>query len=118
MSERSEDSDVPDIQVEPEQLEDACQVTEEDKIPEHKEVAVIFAHPDDPDFSCAGTVAKWTDEGHEVTYVILTDGSKGSHDTGMTPQRLIELRQEEQRAASAVVGVNEVIFLGREDGML
>jgi LmbE family N-acetylglucosaminyl deacetylase len=124
MSEKSEqikhdaDADIPEIQAEADQIADATQAGEGDKIPEHKKVAVIFAHPDDPDFSCAGTVAKWTAEGHEVTYVILTDGSKGSHDTGMTPQRLIELRQEEQRAAAAVVGVNEVIFLGREDGML
>jgi len=117
-AERAEDSEVPEIQVEAEQLKDAATTDSDDAIPAHKKVAVIFAHPDDPDFSCAGTVAKWTAEGHEVVYVILTNGNKGSHDTGMTPERLIELRQEEQRAAAAVVGVNEVIFLGREDGML
>ncbi|MEA2512200.1 MAG: hypothetical protein QOF33_3040 [Thermomicrobiales bacterium] len=86
--------------------------------PERKKVAVIFAHPDDPDFSCAGTVAKWTDEGHEVVYVLLTNGDKGSHDPEMSPERLVELRQEEQRAAAAILGVKEVIFLGRPDGML
>jgi LmbE family N-acetylglucosaminyl deacetylase len=86
--------------------------------PEKKKVAVIFAHPDDPDFSCAGTVAKWTDEGHEVVYVLLTNGDKGSHDPEMLPERLVEIREAEQRAAAAAVGVNEVIFLGRPDGLL
>lgn len=86
--------------------------------PERKKVAVIFAHPDDPDFSCAGTVAKWTAEGHEVVYVLLTNGDKGSDDPEMTPERLIKIREEEQRAAAAIVGVNEVIFLGRPDGLL
>src|SRR5262245_35310488 len=86
--------------------------------PERKKVAVIFAHPDDPDFSCAGTVARWTDEGHEVVYVLLTNGDKGSHDPEMSPERLVKIREEEQRAAAAVVGVNEVIFLGRPDGLL
>ncbi|HEY7031344.1 MAG TPA: PIG-L deacetylase family protein [Thermomicrobiales bacterium] len=86
--------------------------------PEHKKVAVIFAHPDDPDFSCAGTVARWTDEGHEVVYVLLTNGDKGSHDPEMSPERLVKIREKEQRAAAAVVGVKEVIFLGRPDGLL
>jgi LmbE family N-acetylglucosaminyl deacetylase len=86
--------------------------------PERKKIAVIFAHPDDPDFTCAGTVAKWTDEGHEVVYVLLTNGDKGSHDPEMSPERLVQIREEEQRAAAAIVGVNEVIFLGRPDGML
>jgi LmbE family N-acetylglucosaminyl deacetylase len=86
--------------------------------PERKKIAVIMAHPDDPDFSCAGTVAKWTDEGHEVVYVLLTNGDKGSHDPAMTPERLVELREEEQRAAAAIVGVKEVVFLRHPDGML
>jgi LmbE family N-acetylglucosaminyl deacetylase len=86
--------------------------------PERKKIAVIFAHPDDPDFSCAGSVAKWTDEGHEVVYVLLTNGDKGSHDPEMAPERLVEIREMEQRAAAAIVGVNEVVFLGRPDGML
>jgi LmbE family N-acetylglucosaminyl deacetylase len=87
-------------------------------VPERKKIAVIFAHPDDPDFSCAGTVAKWTDEGHEVVYVLLTNGDKGSHDPEMPPERLVKVREEEQRAAAAILGVKEVIFLGRPDGLL
>jgi LmbE family N-acetylglucosaminyl deacetylase len=86
--------------------------------PERKKIALIFAHPDDPDFSCAGTVARWTDEGHEVVYVLLTNGDKGSHDPEMSPERLVKIREEEQRAAAAIVGVNEVLFLGRPDGLL
>jgi LmbE family N-acetylglucosaminyl deacetylase len=86
--------------------------------PERKRIAVIFAHPDDPDFSCAGTVAKWTDEGHEVIYVLLTNGDKGSHSPEMTPEQLAAIREEEQRAAAAIVGVKEVVFLRHPDGML
>jgi len=109
MSEREQNSEVPPERSATEGNGDA---------PERKKVAVIFAHPDDPDFSCAGTVAKWTDEGHEVVYVLLTNGDKGSHDPGMSPERLVKIREEEQRAAAAVVGVSEVIFLGRPDGLL
>jgi LmbE family N-acetylglucosaminyl deacetylase len=87
-------------------------------VPERKKIAAIFAHPDDPDFSCAGTVAKWTDEGHEVVYVLLTNGDKGSRGPEMSHERLIALREEEQRAAAAILGVKEVIFLRHPDGML
>jgi LmbE family N-acetylglucosaminyl deacetylase len=79
---------------------------------------VFVAHPDDADFLAAGTLAKWAREGWEIRLVIATDGSKGSDDPEMLPERLIPLRQAEQRAASAVVGLAEVIFLGHEDGML
>jgi LmbE family N-acetylglucosaminyl deacetylase len=109
MSEREQISDVP---------LDAAATASNGEAAERKKVAVIFAHPDDPDFSCAGTVARWTDEGHEVVYVLLTNGDKGSHDPEMSPERLVKIREEEQRAAAAVVGVNEVIFLGRPDGLL
>src|SRR3954452_19414412 len=88
------------------------------QIPKHKRVAVIMAHPDDADFSCAGTVARWTDEGHEVYYVILTNGDKGSHDPDMAPERLVEIREKEQRDAAAILGVKDVVFLRHPDGML
>ncbi|KAA3642980.1 MAG: PIG-L family deacetylase [Chloroflexi bacterium] len=84
--------------------------------PQPERVLVISAHPDDPDFGAAGTVALWTAQGTEVIYVIATDGSKGSSDPEMTGERLVEMRQAEQRAAAAEVGVKDVLFLGYPDG--
>jgi len=86
--------------------------------PTAKRAMCIVAHADDIEFSSAGTVAKWVKQGWEVIYVICTDSSKGSEDPDMTPRELAKLRMEEQRAAAAVVGVQEVVFLGRTDGEL
>jgi len=79
---------------------------------------VIVAHPDDAEFTMAGTVAAWTRRGCRVIYVLCTDGNAGSHEPGMTRERLAEIRRAEQRAACAILGVQEVIFLGYEDGLL
>lgn len=79
---------------------------------------VIVAHPDDIEFGCAGTVARWVSEGARVTYALLTNGAAGSSDPNMTRQRLAELREAEQRAAAKVLGVEQVEFLGYEDGLL
>jgi LmbE family N-acetylglucosaminyl deacetylase len=81
-------------------------------------VMVITAHPDDAEFGAAGTVAKLVREGREVTYVIATNGNKGSGDHTMTPERLAGIREEEQRNAAGVLGVERVVFLGYEDGEL
>lgn len=77
---------------------------------------VIMAHPDDADFLCAGTVAKWCAEGWEVIYVVVTSGDKGTHDPTMHPEKLAAIREEEQREACRVLGVKECIFLGYPDG--
>lgn len=79
---------------------------------------VVVAHPDDAEFMVAGTVAKWTQAGSEVTYVVITKGDKGSDDPEMTPERLTEIREAEQRAAGAVLGVKHFEFMGYEDGYL
>jgi LmbE family N-acetylglucosaminyl deacetylase len=80
-------------------------------------VLCVLAHPDDVDFGSAGTVATWTSAGTEVTYCIVTDGDAGGFDE--TPRHLMgPLRQEEQRAAAAAVGVTDVRFLGYPDGRL
>src|SRR5919204_4493557 len=79
---------------------------------------VIAAHPDDIEFGCAGTVARWVSEGAHVTYLLLTNGAAGSSDPTMTRARLAKLREAEQRAAAQVVGVERVEFLGYEDGLL
>jgi len=81
-------------------------------------VAVIFAHPDDAEFICSGTVARWAAEGRHVTYVLVTNGNKGSSDPTMTPERLVEIRTAEQREACRILGVKDVVFLGYDDAML
>ncbi|MBI2527828.1 MAG: PIG-L family deacetylase [Candidatus Rokubacteria bacterium] len=81
-------------------------------------VMVITAHPDDSEFGAGGTVARLAKEGKQVAYCIVTDGSKGSGDRDMTPERLVKIRQEEQRAAARVLGVETVEFLGFPDGEL
>lgn len=81
-------------------------------------VMVIVAHPDDAEFGCAGTVAKWVRQGKEVTYVICTNGDKGSSDPSMTSEQLAPIRRKEQEAAARLLGVKEVVFLGYPDGFL
>ena len=78
---------------------------------------VIFAHPDD-EIACAGTIASWTRQGTEVAYVVCTNGDKGTEDRDMAPERLAQIREQEQRDAAAVLGVQEVVFLGYPDGEL
>ncbi|WP_308257925.1 PIG-L deacetylase family protein [Pseudonocardia lacus] len=78
---------------------------------------VVVAHPDDVDFGAAGTVASWTAAGIEVGYCICTSGDAGGFDD--TPrERMGPLREAEQRAAAAVLGVTDVSFLGYPDGRL
>ncbi|HEV2529864.1 MAG TPA: PIG-L deacetylase family protein [Thermomicrobiales bacterium] len=81
-------------------------------------VAVIVAHPDDAEFGCAGTVARWAAEGRHVTYVLLTSGDKGSSDPDVTPEQLVTTREAEQRAACEILGVKDVVFLRRSDATL
>ncbi len=77
---------------------------------------VVMAHPDDAEFVCGGTVAKWCAEGSEVVYVVVTGGDKGTHDPAMHPEKLAAIREEEQRAACRALGVKECVFLGHPDG--
>jgi LmbE family N-acetylglucosaminyl deacetylase len=78
----------------------------------------IGAHPDDPDFLAGGTIARFATEGREITYVIVTNGNKGSSDRNVTSAQLVPLREAEQRRAAVVLGVAHVEFLGYEDGEL
>ena len=82
------------------------------------DVLVIMAHPDDPEFAAGATIARLAKEGKRVVYVICTAGDKGSSDRTMTPARLIEIRMAEQRAAAAVLGVADVLFLDHPDQAL
>ena len=76
---------------------------------------VIMAHPDDAEWSCSGTVAKWCAEGWEVVYILCTDGSKGSSDPDMTSDTLIKIREQEQRDAGNILGLKDIVFLGYPD---
>jgi len=79
-------------------------------------ILVVTAHPDDVDFGAAGTVATWTKAGHDVTYCIVTNGDAGGFDPSVPRSEIAGIRQEEQRAAAAEVGVSDVRFLGWPDG--
>jgi LmbE family N-acetylglucosaminyl deacetylase len=81
-----------------------------------RRVLVVTAHPDDVDFGSAGTVAAFTAAGLEVTYCIVTNGEAGGSDRSLSRVEMAALRQDEQRAAAAVVGVSDVHFLGHPDG--
>jgi LmbE family N-acetylglucosaminyl deacetylase len=78
----------------------------------------IYAHPDDPDVSCGGTLAAWAKAGCEVTVLLCTDGGKGSADPALATRRLIAQRKAETRDAGAVLGVAGQEFLEYADGEL
>jgi LmbE family N-acetylglucosaminyl deacetylase len=79
---------------------------------------VIVAHPDDAEFLAGGTVALWAQNSTAVTYVIVTNGDKGSEDPNITSEELAVIREDEQRSAAKRLGVTQVLFLGYPDSML
>jgi LmbE family N-acetylglucosaminyl deacetylase len=81
-------------------------------------ILVVLAHPDDPEFFCGATIARWTAVGHEVIYWLLTCGDKGTPDRSISSQQLCSIRHREQSAAAAVLGVQTVKFLDYPDGYL
>lgn len=83
-----------------------------------KRILGVFAHPDDPEFFAGGTFACWAKQGAEITFVIATSGDKGSDNPEMTSENLVKIREEEERNAAKVLGVNEVVFLRHTDGEL
>ena len=85
---------------------------------EVERVLVVTAHPDDVDFGASGTVAGWTAAGIQVTYAIVTNGDAGGSDHSVPREDIPAIRQFEQRAAAAAVGVTDVRFLGYVDGEL
>lgn len=85
---------------------------------EVERVLVVSAHPDDVDFGASGTVAGWRKAGVEVTYAIVTNGDAGGFDPDVPRSEIPAIRQAEQRAAAAAVGVDDVRFLGYVDGQL
>jgi LmbE family N-acetylglucosaminyl deacetylase len=86
-----------------------------------KHILVILAHPDDPEFFCGATLAKWARAGHHITYQLLTCGDKGFNDhtaAEMTPDALCAIRHEEQQAAARVIGAQAVHIMDCPDGYL
>jgi LmbE family N-acetylglucosaminyl deacetylase len=81
-------------------------------------VLAVFAHPDDAEFTIAGSVARWADEGAEVFYCVVTNGAAGSNSPDQDLGELVRIREQEQRAAANVLGVKDVFFLGYPDGTL
>jgi LmbE family N-acetylglucosaminyl deacetylase len=80
----------------------------------------IHAHPDDQEFTVAGTLAKWARAGSEITSVCITSGDSGSNqktDPSITKQELVKIREEEQRNAARVLGLKETVFLRYADGV-
>ncbi|HEX7522153.1 MAG TPA: PIG-L deacetylase family protein [Acidimicrobiia bacterium] len=83
-----------------------------------EQVLAIGAHPDDIEFGCGATLAKWAAAGASVHLLVLTDGSKGSWDPVIDVHDLTRVRLEEQRAAAATLGSDTVQTLGAVDGEL
>jgi LmbE family N-acetylglucosaminyl deacetylase len=83
-----------------------------------KKVLVITPHPDDADFWCSGTIAKWLGNGATVRYVLCTDGGKGTTDPNISSADLSKLREQEQADAVEALGVQELVLLHHPDGSL
>lgn len=84
-------------------------------------ILVVLAHPDDPEFFCGATLARWARAGHNIIYQLLTCGDKGFNDStsaDMTTDELCRIRHEEQQAAAKIIGAQAVHFLDRPDGYL
>ena len=81
-------------------------------------VLVVVPHPNDSEFWCGGTIARWTSEGASVRYVICTDGGKGTTDPAVSGIDLVARREREQTEAAKLLGVQELSTLARVDGTL
>ncbi len=78
----------------------------------------ITAHPDDIEFSCVGTMARWAKAGSRVIYVLCTSGDVGIDEPGMTREKATQIREAESLEAARIAGVNQVVFLREPDGLL
>lgn len=78
----------------------------------------IVAHPDDIEFSCVGTLARWAKDGARICYVLCTSGDVGIADTSITREEAASIREEESLEAARIAGVSDVVFLREPDGLL
>lgn len=90
----------------------------ENTCPRGKKILVIVAHPDDAELSSAGTLIQWIAGGCQARYIICTTGDKGTKDPGISPFQLAGRRENEQRGAAGVLGVEGITFLRHADGSL
>ena len=87
-------------------------------LPTPQRVLTVGAHPDDAEFGAGATLARWAASGTHITFVVLTDGSKGTWDQAIPRERLIEIRAAEQQQAADMLGVADVVHLEHPDGEL
>jgi LmbE family N-acetylglucosaminyl deacetylase len=87
---------------------------------ETQKILVILAHPDDPEFFCGATLAKWISEGHQISYLLLTRGEKGINEHFNLPnvEDIIRIRKNEQEKAARVLGIQNILYLQEPDGYL
>lgn len=85
---------------------------------EKQKILVILAHPDDPEFFCGATLARWARAGHTIDYYLLTCGDKGASDPETDPSTLCATRHIEQRKAADIIGIRDVHFMEFPDGYL
>lgn len=78
----------------------------------------VVAHPDDIEFTCAGTLARWARNGARICYVLCTSGEVGIAEAGMTKEKAGAMREAEARDAAQIAGVQDVVFLREPDGLL
>jgi LmbE family N-acetylglucosaminyl deacetylase len=91
-------------------------MTNKSYIPES--AMAIHAHPDDIEFTCAGTLARWAHAGSRVIYVLCTSGDVGIDEPGMTREKATQIREAESLEAARIAGVSQVVFLHEPDGLL
>ena len=85
---------------------------------EKRSILVILAHPDDPEFFCGASIAKWVKEGNTVSYCLLTKGDKGVNENFKGGTNIREIRIREQKKAASKLGVERINFLDVEDGYI
>lgn len=85
-------------------------------LPAASRILVVGAHPDDPDFACGGTVARWVATGSAVKYVVVTSGDKGMPDPSLDPLVFTRMREAEQESSARFLGAEDVSFLRLTDG--
>jgi LmbE family N-acetylglucosaminyl deacetylase len=83
-----------------------------------RRILCISAHPDDNEFTIAGSVARWAREGRDVGFCLVTTGGAGVNEHTPSNEGLIPIREKETRAAAKILGVKDVILLGYADGTL
>lgn len=86
--------------------------------PSLRKILCISAHPDDNEFVIGGSVARWTREGREVVFCLVTSGGAGTNEHTPHNDGLVPLRERESREAARILGVKDIVFLGYEDGVV